>query len=167
MAVLSWSESWGRSAFDRHLCPARTVPLRFRRKRRRSAAFTRRTVHCVYSFPTNHFRRAGQDLRSAYRRVRRQLIAAPEGGAMLAGWSPDGRYLLFTSSDLGNEHLWAVRVQDGRAQGQPLSLAKGLPRASCQGHCRRRDHGVHRGLASGSTSRRLIHLPAPRAPRGM
>ena len=59
-----------------------------------------------------------------------QLVADPEGGAMLAGWSRDGKYLLFASDDVGTYQLWAVRIQDGRPDGDPVSLAKGLPLAS-------------------------------------
>jgi Tol biopolymer transport system component len=37
----------------------------------------------------------------------------------VAGWSPDGRHLLFTSTRTGSRSLWAVPVTDGRAQAQP------------------------------------------------
>lgn len=57
-----------------------------------------------------------------------QLIADPEGGAMLAGWSSDGRFVMYTSNDVGAEHLWAVRIEGGRPRGEPVSLANGLPR---------------------------------------
>jgi Tol biopolymer transport system component len=56
-----------------------------------------------------------------------QLIADPDGGANLAGWSLDGRFVLYTSGDLGTEHLWAIRVEDGRPTGEAVSLAKGFP----------------------------------------
>jgi phosphoserine phosphatase RsbU/P len=59
-----------------------------------------------------------------------ELVADPEGGAMLAGWSRDGKYLLFASDHVGTYQLWAVRIQGGRPEGNPLSLAKGLPAAS-------------------------------------
>jgi Tol biopolymer transport system component len=57
-----------------------------------------------------------------------QLIADPEGGATLAGWSSDGRFVMYTSNDVGAEHLWAVRIQDGQPRDEPVSLANGLPR---------------------------------------
>lgn len=59
-----------------------------------------------------------------------QLIADPDGGANLAGWSLDGRFVLYSSGDLGTEHLWAIRVENGRPEGDPVSLAKGLPQGS-------------------------------------
>jgi len=58
-----------------------------------------------------------------------QLIADPDGGAMLAGWSSDGRFLLYTSNDMGAERLWARRVADGKPRGEPMTLANGLPLA--------------------------------------
>jgi len=36
-----------------------------------------------------------------------------------AGWSPDGKYLLFSSTRTGPRSLWALPVSDGRPQGQP------------------------------------------------
>jgi Tol biopolymer transport system component len=38
------------------------------------------------------------------------------------GWSPDGRYLLFSSTRTGARSLWALPVSDGRPQGQPVLL---------------------------------------------
>lgn len=37
----------------------------------------------------------------------------------VAGWSPDGKYLLFSSARTGARSLWALRVADGRPQGLP------------------------------------------------
>ncbi len=36
---------------------------------------------------------------------------------LVVGWSPDGRYLLFSSDRTGSNALWAVRVAEGRPQG--------------------------------------------------
>ena len=36
------------------------------------------------------------------------------------GWSPDGKYLLFSSTRTGARSLWAQPVSEGRPQGQPL-----------------------------------------------
>ena len=58
-----------------------------------------------------------------------QLIADPEGGAQLAGWSSDGRFVIYTSKDMGAVHLWAVRIEDGQPRGEPVSLANGIPQA--------------------------------------
>jgi len=58
-----------------------------------------------------------------------QLVADPEVGAMLAGWSLDGRFVMYTSNDMGAERLWARRVADGKPRGEPVTLANGLPLA--------------------------------------
>jgi len=57
------------------------------------------------------------------------LIAAPENVLALAGWSPDGRHVLYVSDELGTDHLWAARIRDGNPVGEPLSIAKGLANA--------------------------------------
>lgn len=59
-----------------------------------------------------------------------QPIADPEGGGMLAGWSLDGRFVMYTSNDVGAERLWARRVEDGKPRGESVTLANGLPLAS-------------------------------------
>jgi Tol biopolymer transport system component len=59
-----------------------------------------------------------------------QLIADPEGGGLLAGWSLDGRFVMYTSNDVGAERLWARRVQGGKPRGETITLANGLPLAS-------------------------------------
>lgn len=38
------------------------------------------------------------------------------------GWSPDGRYLLFSSTRTSARSLWALPVSEGRPQGQPVLL---------------------------------------------
>jgi Tol biopolymer transport system component len=38
------------------------------------------------------------------------------------GWSPDGKYLLFSSTRTGARSLWALPISDGRPQGQPVLL---------------------------------------------
>jgi Tol biopolymer transport system component len=38
------------------------------------------------------------------------------------GWSPDGKYLLFSSTRIGARSLWAQPVSEGRPQGQPMLL---------------------------------------------
>ena len=40
-----------------------------------------------------------------------------QGDDVVMGWSPDGRYLLFTSDRTGSKSLWAAAVVDGRSQG--------------------------------------------------
>jgi hypothetical protein len=62
----------------------------------------------------------------------------------LTGWSLDGKFVLYTSGDLGTEHLWAIRVEDGRPRGEAVSLAKGLPRG---------------GMAMGANGSLIVMIP--------
>jgi Tol biopolymer transport system component len=45
--------------------------------------------------------------------------AVNRAGDVLVGWSPDGTQLLFTSDRTGSNGLFALRVNDGRPQGEP------------------------------------------------
>lgn len=42
-------------------------------------------------------------------------------------WSPDGRYLLFSSARTGSFGLWAVRISEGSVQGQPFEIKNDMP----------------------------------------
>lgn len=44
----------------------------------------------------------------------------------LVGWSPDGTRLLFSSDRTGSTDLWAQRFADGRTQGEPELLKRGI-----------------------------------------
>lgn len=44
----------------------------------------------------------------------------------LVGWSPDGSRLLFSSDRTGATDLWALRFADGRTQGEPELLKRGI-----------------------------------------
>jgi Tol biopolymer transport system component len=44
-------------------------------------------------------------------------------------WSPDSRYLAFTSTRLGSLSLWAVDVKDGKPVRQPVKLKDGMQSA--------------------------------------
>jgi len=35
-------------------------------------------------------------------------------------WSPDGKYILFSSKRTGNDAIWSLEVRDGRAVGEPV-----------------------------------------------
>ena len=48
------------------------------------------------------------------------VVVSGPGNDMALGWLPDGRGLLFWSDRGGVPSLWAIRVQDGRAQGTPV-----------------------------------------------
>lgn len=41
---------------------------------------------------------------------------------VVMGWSPDGRYLLFTSNRTGSPGLWALAFVDGKPLGTPLQI---------------------------------------------
>jgi Tol biopolymer transport system component len=51
----------------------------------------------------------------------------------LAGWSPDGKYLLFTSDRTGSTGLWARAFADGAPQGEPLLVKPDIGRISALG----------------------------------
>ena len=51
----------------------------------------------------------------------------------LAGWSPDGKYLLFTSNRTGSTGLWARAFADGAPQGEPALLKPDIGRITAGG----------------------------------
>ena len=42
------------------------------------------------------------------------------------GWAPDGKYILFSSERSGSADAWLIAVADGKAQGEPVFVKKGL-----------------------------------------
>jgi Tol biopolymer transport system component len=48
-------------------------------------------------------------------------VSSP-GNDNIIGWSPDGKWLVFTSDRTGATDLWAVSFTNGRPQGAPLRL---------------------------------------------
>ena len=53
------------------------------------------------------------------------LISSP-ADEFLVGWAPDGKSVLYTSDQSGTFDLWAVRVTNGKAQGEPELIKKDL-----------------------------------------
>jgi Tol biopolymer transport system component len=49
-----------------------------------------------------------------------------ESNDVLVGWSPDGKWLLFTSDRWGTTDLWGASVSDGKTIGQPLQLRSNI-----------------------------------------
>ena len=47
---------------------------------------------------------------------------------LAVGWSPDGKWVLFTSDRTGTVDLWALSVEDGRPTGEPQILKAGVGR---------------------------------------
>jgi Tol biopolymer transport system component len=99
-----------------------------------------------------------------------------------AGWSPDGRHLLFSSTRTGARSLWAVRVADGLPQGQPelirtdigSSISLGVSRSGTlylHKYVSSRDVKIARiDLTTGTLIGRPTHfsqglLPEPRMPQ--
>ncbi len=56
----------------------------------------------------------------------RALVSHPANDWVL-DWSPDGHWLLFASDRSGTLGIWAVRVVDGEAKGEPVLVKAGLP----------------------------------------
>lgn len=53
------------------------------------------------------------------------LVDHPANDRLL-GWLPGTDYVLFVSDRSGDWDLWAVRVEDGRASGDPVALKRGV-----------------------------------------
>jgi Tol biopolymer transport system component len=53
---------------------------------------------------------------------RETRAVAHNANDLVVGWSPDGKYLLFSSDRTGSNALWAVNVVDGRPTGAPELL---------------------------------------------
>lgn len=53
------------------------------------------------------------------------LIKHPAGDSVV-GWAPDGHWVFFGSDRSGNRDLWAIRVSEGSAQGDPILIQRGM-----------------------------------------
>ncbi len=71
-------------------------------------------------------------------------------------WSPDGREVFFASDRSGTMDAWAVRVEGGRAAGEPRVVRKDLKQFLPMGVTARGD--LFFGLRTGSTDIALIEL---------
>ncbi len=63
------------------------------------------------------------------------LIEHPANEEIL-GWSPDGRWILFQSSRLGSKDAWILPVSNGKAQGNPRLVKRGIGEISSMGFSR-------------------------------
>ena len=45
-----------------------------------------------------------------------QKIGPPKGGCTFTGWSPDGKWMYFTSNAVGATHIWRQRFPDGKPE---------------------------------------------------
>jgi Tol biopolymer transport system component len=48
----------------------------------------------------------------------------------IVGWSPDGQWIFFGSDRTGILDLWAIRVSEGKPQGDPVLIQKSMPNVS-------------------------------------
>ena len=75
-----------------------------------------------------------------------KVVDSP-GEDLFPAWSPDGRELVFASDRGGTMDAWAVRVQDGRAMGDPRLIKRDLGQFLPMGVTARGDlvYGVRTG----------------------
>lgn len=45
-----------------------------------------------------------------------QKVGPPRGGCIFAAWSPDGKWMYFTSNAVGANHVWRQRFPDGKPE---------------------------------------------------
>ncbi len=57
---------------------------------------------------------------------RTSLLVRHPANDGLAGWSPDGRYVLFASDRRGSLDAWLIAVSDGQPQGEPILVRSNL-----------------------------------------
>jgi Tol biopolymer transport system component len=53
------------------------------------------------------------------------LIEHPANDRVV-GWAPDGKWIFFWSDRTGSADLWAIRISDGKAQGDPVLIQKDM-----------------------------------------
>jgi Tol biopolymer transport system component len=89
------------------------------------------------------------------------------------GWTPDGTKLLFASDRRGTVDAWAIRVIDGKAQGEPEMIKSNLGQIEPMGFTRKGSYyyGVQTGVRDLYTATldaemgKLLIPPAPAAQR--
>src|SRR5205085_7062261 len=52
-----------------------------------------------------------------------------QGRNEMVGWSPDGKWLLYSSDRTGSRDLWALPFSDGKSQGPSQLLKTGFDRS--------------------------------------
>jgi len=63
------------------------------------------------------------------------LIEHPANDEIL-GWSPDGQWILFRSSRLGSDDAWIIPVSNGKTEGDPRLVKKGIEGIASMGFSR-------------------------------
>jgi len=57
---------------------------------------------------------------------REAIAAASPSQDAIVGWSPDGKHLVFASDRSGSMDLWTIAFENGKAQGTPQRLRRGV-----------------------------------------
>ena len=76
-------------------------------------------------------------------------VVASEGEDLFPSWSPDDRELVFASDRSGTMDAWAVRVEEGKAAGEPRLLRRDMKQFLPMGMTARGD--LYYGLRTGAT----------------
>jgi Tol biopolymer transport system component len=82
--------------------------------------------HIAYEkYAEGEFSNRDISILSADGKVENPLVTHPAHDS-LVGWSPDGKYVLFTSDRTGTIDLWMIPVEDGKAAGKAQLIKEGL-----------------------------------------
>lgn len=82
--------------------------------------FSRDSRYLAFDLPANDEDNAQRDVFIlAVDGSRETKVVADAADDLVAGWSPDGRHLLFSSTRTGAASLWALPVSEGHPAGQP------------------------------------------------
>ena len=92
-----------------------------------------------------------------------KIVESP-GEDLFPAWSPDGKQILFASDRSGTMDAWALRIEDGRAVGEPRLLKRDLKQFLPMGVTAAGDlfYGLRRGstnIVLSTSSGELHELP--------
>ena len=90
------------------------------------ARFSPNGRYIVYDFPQKEeFRKKDISLVSSDGTKEIPLIAHPADDYLL-GWSPDGKWILFSSDRTGTRDAWIIQVLEGKPQGDPQLVRRDI-----------------------------------------
>ncbi len=87
---------------------------------------------------------------------RRTSLVQHPAEDLLIDWSPDGRYILFSSDRAGTKDAWLLAVQDGMPVGDPVLVKKDLGRIAPMGIAR--DGTFYYGVDTGGSEVYLANV---------
>jgi Tol biopolymer transport system component len=87
---------------------------------------------------------------------RRWPLVQHAASDLLIDWSPDGRYILFSSDRAGTNDAWLVAVKDGTPLGEPRLIKKDLGRIAPMGIAR--DGSFYYGVDTGGREAYLAEV---------